>query len=220
METFKEKEFLNVKLVFDELVKSLYVANDKVMGITSAFFKEGDFDNRKKWMNKLDTISSISESVHSMQKEWESTFLNVNDKREEEVSAEIIENEIISAAGGYLGGYVCSGDSIKMEFASNSGQGRGYSLKIKKEVFEKIVIFTLDYLKINAYIQSKDIILALNDYLEHKTNYKDIRSIVSKTLRFLTDQTFLTLRNGVSGYYVLNKERDAVLQLVDEIKRR
>ena len=69
METFKEKEFLNVKLVFDELVKSLYVANDKVMGITSAFFKEGDFDNRKKWMNKLDTISSISESVHSMQKE-------------------------------------------------------------------------------------------------------------------------------------------------------
>ncbi len=220
METFKEKEFLNVKLVFDELVKSLYVANDKVMGITSAFFKEGDFDNRKKWMNKLDTISSISESVHSMQKEWESTFLNVNDKREEEVSAEIIENEIISAAGGYLGGYVCSGDSIKMEFASNSGQGRGYSLKIKKEVFEKIVIFTLDYLKINAYIQSKDIILALNDYLEHKTNYKDIRSIVSKTLRFLTDQTFLTLRNGVSGYYVLNKERDAVLQFVDEIKRR
>ena len=220
METFKEKEFLNVKLVFDELVKSLYVANDKVMGITSAFFKEGDFDNRKKWMNKLDTISSISESVHSMQKEWESTFLNVNDKREEEVSAEIIENEIISAAGGYLGGYVCSGDSIKMEFASNSGQGRGYSLKIKKEVFEKIVIFTLDYLKINAYIQSKDIILALNDYLEHKTNYKDIRSIVSKTLRFLTDQTFLTLRNGVSGYYVLNKERDAVLQFVDEIKKR
>ncbi len=220
METFKEKEFLNVKLVFDELVKSLYVANDKVMGITSAFFKEGDFDNRKKWMNKLDTISSISESVHSMQKEWESTFLNVNDKRAEEVSAEIIENEIISAAGGYLGGYVCSGDSIKMEFASNSGQGRGYSLKIKKEVFEKIVIFTLDYLKINAYIQSKDIILALNDYLEHKTNYKDIRSIVSKTLRFLTDQTFLTLRNGVSGYYVLNKERDAVLQFVDEIKKR
>ena len=146
--------------------------------------------------------------------------MNVNDKRAEEVSAEIIENEIISAAGGYLGGYVCSGDSIKMEFASNSGQGRGYSLKIKKEVFEKIVIFTLDYLKINAYIQSKDIILALNDYLEHKTNYKDIRSIVSKTLRFLTDQTFLTLRNGVSGYYVLNKERDAVLQFVDEIKKR
>ena len=220
METFKEKEFLNVKLVFDELVKSLYVANDKVMGITSAFFKEGDFDNRKKWMNKLDTISSISESVHSMQKEWESTFLNVNDKRAEEVSAEIIENEIISAAGGYLGGYVCSGDSIKMEFASNSGQGRGYSLKIKKEVFEKIVIFTLDYLKINAYIQSKDIISSLHAYLEEETNYKDIRGIASKTLRFLTDKTFLTLRNGVSGYYILNQDRDAVIRFLNEIKSR
>lgn len=220
METFKEKDFLNVKLVFDELVKSLYGANVRGMEIASEFLKEGDFEKRKKWMNKIDIISSISESVHTMQREWESAFLNGNNKREEDASnMDIIENEIISVAGGYLGGYVCSGDSIKMEFASNSGQGRGYSLKIKKEVFEKIVLFTLSYLKKNAYIQSKDIISSLHAYLEEETNYKDIRGIVSKTLRFLTDKTFLTLRNGVSGYYILNKDQDVILKFVDDIKR-
>lgn len=221
MENLKEKEFLNVKLALDELVKSLYGANDKVMEIVSVFLKDGDFENRKKWMNKLDTISSISETVHTIQKEWKSAFLNVNDKRAEEISnIDIIENEIISVAGGYLGGYVCSGDSIKMEFASNSGQGRGYSLKVKKDVFEKIVIFTVDYLKTNAYIQSKDILEALHGYLEQETNCKDIRSIVSKTLRFLMDRTFLKLRNGVSGYYILNQDRDAVIRFLNEIKSR
>lgn len=221
MEKLKEKEFLNVKLAFDDLVKSLYGANDKVVEIASAFFKENDFDNRKKWMDKLEMISSLTESVHTMQNEWESTFLNANDKRaSKNIDIEIIENETISASGGYLGGYVCSGDSLKMEFASNSGQGRGYSLKIKKDIFEKIVIFILDYLKTNAYIQSKDILEVLHGYLERETKCKDIRSIVSKTLRFLMDQTFLKLRNGVSGYYVLNKDREAVICFVNEIKRR
>ncbi len=58
METFKEKDFLNVKLVFDELVKSLYGANVRGMEIASEFLKEGDFEKRKKWMNKIDIIST------------------------------------------------------------------------------------------------------------------------------------------------------------------
>lgn len=74
-------------------------------------------------------------------------FLNVNDKRAEEISnIDIIENEIISVAGGYLGGYVCSGDSIKWQNLQVIGQGKGYSLKVK-DVFEKIVIFTAKLFK-------------------------------------------------------------------------
>lgn len=210
----------SVNTSFELLLESIASVNQGVMGLSSEAFIKGDIEKAQEYNDKSSSLLRFTKNLLELKNTWK-TYFDENPQNDEVIAVTFDNSDVPIPpikASITKAGYVCNSDQISMEFESNGG--RPYSLKLPKTVFRKVVTYVVEYLKVNEYIQSKDIVAALGEYLSTNTNYKDIKPIASKTLKFLIERKLLTFRNGMTGYYKLAGKADDVFDFLNNFDKK
>lgn len=219
----------SVESSFELLLESISSVNKGIMGLSSEAFTKGDLEKAQEYNDKSSSLLRFTKNLFDLKNNWDSQFSeSVKTNKSAVVPTDIpsvlpippVEVSPMEVPSVRKVGYICNGEYITMEFKSSGG--RGYSIKISKVVFAKVATYIVDYLKVNEYIQSKDILSALGEYLSTNTNYKEktLSSITSKTLRFLKERELLAFRNGMTGYYKLAGTAKDIFDFLDTFDKR
>lgn len=220
MTTEMNKKIEIVKGNFTTLLESISSVNGEILKLSAQKLSEENLEDAQKYSDDSNKILIITRDLLELKDKWNNQLSQDVKEIKSKDKTNDLSNfyDTANTNSTKKQGYYCNGDQITMEFESFGG--KTYSLKIPKAVLIKITTYVVEYLKVNEYIQSKDVVAQLGDYLSENTNYKDIKPIASKTLRFLTDRELLKFRNGTTGYYILAKTEKDVFDFLRTFDKR
>lgn len=211
-----------VESAFDHLLSSIASVNGTIMSLSSEEFNKGNLEKTQQYNEQSNSLIKFTRNLLDLKNNWENLFGN-------NIEAKEVDNQIYNSSKNITPissieppsnkkeGYKYTNSDITMEFVSSAGGS--YYLKIPKDVFKEVATYAVKYIQKNEYVQAKDIVAELNQYLLNNTNYKDIKPIASKTLRFLVDRGLLKYRNGRTGYYELSGTADDVFVFLNKFDK-
>lgn len=207
---------------FDLLLSSIASVNGTIMSLASEEFSKGNLEKTQQYNEQSTNLIKFTRNILDLKNNWENLFgKNIEATKVDNPlctpSKTIAPVPSIAPPSLKKDGYKYTNSDITMEFVSSAGGS--YYLKIPKTVFKEVSTYAVKYIQKNEYIQAKDIVAELNQYLLSNTNYKDIKPIASKTLKFLVDRGLLKYRNGRTGYYELSGTADDVFAFLDKFDK-
>ncbi|MDD4600432.1 hypothetical protein SDC9_05971 [bioreactor metagenome] len=213
----------DVGSAFDLLLSAVNSVNESIMSLAPEELKKGNFEKAQEYNDKSKSLIKFTKDLLDHRNHWDNLFANngednVINKKIAKSTPIVAQTLPVESVFIKKDGYVCKNQEIVMEFVSAGGGS--YSLKLPIFVFIEIVKYIIKYFQNNEYIQSKDIAATLEQYLLKNTNYRDIKPIASKTLKFLLERGLLKYRNGRTGYYQLSGTADDVFAFLDTFDKR
>lgn len=216
----------DVDSAIELLLNSIASVNETIMNLSSDELKKGNWEKTQQCNEKSNYLVRITKDLLTLKSNWGNLFIeNTGIKKAPVVNNENVKNETKApdkpiytinknTPSTKKEGYTCKGNDFIMEFVSSGGSP--YSVKLPKFVFKEIGTYTAKYLEVNPYIQARDVLSVLEQYLLDNTNYKEVKSLVSKALRCLLNQGLLKNRNGRTGYYELSGTVQDILDFLNE----